>query len=224
MGIYEKEYYLLSTSSLEDYPLAYEECRRLPACPIEPKIDCNTHPDCPAYTNKLVKIDDPLPIFVDFVTDITKKEVIYADCYMYYTLSRFTFVVSPKLYKILSGMNIEGIQLIPAILLEDNYVKYVDFFYVHIYNVLPVLSVKRSRYQERRGVKISNNLLQIKFNARRMKAIPLENRLIFRLPLDRSYFFFHVSVVEKIMSVNPVGFDFLKVSDISAPNTDKIFF
>jgi len=224
MGIFEDEYYLLSPSSIEDFPLVYEDCRKLPLCPVEPKIDCDKNPDCPAYTNKLVKIENPLPIFVDFYTYLTKKEAVYADCYINFSLSRFSFVVSPKLYNILNNMNIEGIQFIPVVLLDNSFVKYYDFWYVHIYNIQPVLSVKRSRYQEINGIILTNNLLQIKFNTRKMKSIALENRLIFRFPLDRSYFMFHISVVEKIMSVNPIGFHFIKISDINMPNTNKIYF
>jgi hypothetical protein len=56
-----------------------------------------------------------------------------------------------------------------------------------------------------------------------MKTIPIENRLIFRFPLNRNYFFFHTSVAEKIMSTNPVGFQFIKVSDLNFPNTNKMF-
>ena len=224
MGVFENEYYLLKPTSIENFPLVVEECKRHPFCPVQGNFYCDTDSACPALTNKLVKIDDPQPIFLDFFTALTKKEVIYADCYVNLSLFRFSFVVSPKLYNILNNMNIEGIQLIPVILFEHSFVKYVDFWYVHIYNILPVLSFENSRYQEINGLILHNNLLQIKFNTKKMKAIPLENRLIFRFPLDRSYFMFHVSVVDKIMSVNPIGFQFIKISNINLPNSNKLFF
>jgi len=147
----------------------------------------------------------------------------YADCYMAMSLSGSSFVVSPKLYPILYSLNIEGIQFIPVTLMEDNEVKYTGFIYIHTYNFLPVLSVKKSRYQEHNGIKNRNNLLEIKFNNKKLCKINLENRLIFRLPLDRGYFIFHVSVAEKIMSVNPIGIQLIKISDINYPNTDGIF-
>lgn len=224
MGVFEEEYYLLKPTSIEDYPLVVEECKRHPFCHVKGHFYCDTEPDCPALTNKLVKINDPLPIFLDFFTDLTKKEVIYADCYVNFSLFRFSFVISPKLYNIFNSLNIVGIQLIPVILFEDSYVKYVDFWYVHIYNILPVLSFKNSRFQVIDDLMLDNNLLQIKFNSKKMKTIPLKNRLIFRFPLDRSYFIFHVSIVEKILSVNPIGFKFVKISDINLPNSNKLFF
>jgi hypothetical protein len=160
---------------------------------------------------------------MDFITTFTKNKIAHADCYIPFSLSRSSFVVSQKIYKILLPLNIVGIQFIPTILYDNDIAIYNDFMYVHTHNFLSVLSVKNSRFQEINGRKISSNLLQIKFNTRRMKTIPLENRLIFRFPMNRNYFFFHTSVAEKIMSANPVGFQFIKISDLNFPNTDKMF-
>jgi hypothetical protein len=222
MGNFEDEYYLLYPSDHKNYPLIYEDCRKL-TCSYEKYEDCQKVPDCPAYFRIKEKIENPQPFIMDFYTAFTEKKAIYADCYMAQSLSGSSFVVSPKLYAILHGLNIEGIQFIPVILMEDNKIKYADFMYVHTYNFLSVLSVKNSRFQVFHRALSSNNLLEIKFNAKKLGKILLENRLIFRFPLLRSYFIFHVSVVEKIMSANPIGFQFIKISDINMPNTNGIF-
>jgi len=222
MGTFENEYYLLYPSDISEYPLIYEDCHRV-TCSRDNYKNCDTVPDCPAYCKKKVKVENPRPLIFDFFTDFAKKPVIYADCYMALSLSGSSFVVSPKLYTILHGMEIKGIQFIPATLLEYNEVKYTDFWYVHTYNFLPVLSVKNSRYQEHNGNKIRNNLLEIKFSNKKLGKIDLDNRLIFRFPMERSYFIFHVSVVEKITAVNPTGIQFIKISDIDMPNTEGIF-
>jgi hypothetical protein len=219
---FEDEYYLLYPYDIENYPLIYEDCHRV-TCSRANYKKCEKVPDCPAYYRKTEKIENPQPFILDFYTVFTKKPVIYADCYMALSLIRSSFVVSPKLYGILRDMDIYGIQFIPVTLLEDNVVKYADFIYAHTYNFLPVLSVKDSRFQTYHGMVSRNNLLKIRFNNKKLGKIILGNRLIFRFPLERSYFIFHVSLVEKIMSVKPIGFRFIKISDIDYPNTDGIF-
>jgi hypothetical protein len=219
---FEDEYYLLYPSDIKTYPLIFEDCHRV-TCSYEKYQNCGKVPDCPAYYMKKGKIENPQPFVLDFFTAFTKKPVEYADCYMAMSLSGSSFVVSPKLHTILHGLNIEGIQFIPVTLMEDNEVKFTDFIYVHTYNFLSVLSVSKSRYQKLNRVKNRNNLLEIKFDNKKLGKINLENRLIFRFPLQRSYFIFHVSVVEKIISANPTGFQFIKISDVNMPDTGGIF-
>lgn len=210
---YENEYYLLCPSDIKKYPLIYEDCRRL-TCSYDKYKKCEDVPDCPAYFVKKEKVENPAPFVLDFMKDFSKIDVLYADCYMAFSLFKSSFVVSPKLYGILQEMGIYGIQFIPVTLLENNAVKYTDFQYVHTYNYLSVLSAKNSRCQEINGKRVSNNLLSIKFNNRKLGKINLENRLIFRFPMERSYFIFHVSVAEKIIAANPVGIRFIKISDM----------
>jgi hypothetical protein len=219
---FEDEYFLLYPSDIDTYPLIYEDCHRL-TCSRKKYKDCKQVPDCSAYFKKRIKIENPRPIVLDFFTAFTKKKVIFADCYMALSLTNSSFVVSPKLYSVLHSLNIEGIQLIPATLLEDNETKYTDFWYAHTYNFLRVLSPQKCRYQVFHGIENRNNLLEIKFNTTKLKKINLENRLIFRFPLIRSYFIFHYSVVEKIIAVNPVGFQFIQLNDYNLPNTNGIF-
>jgi hypothetical protein len=207
--MFEDDYFLLYPCDVETFPIIYENCDRL-TCSYKRYKDCDKTPDCQAYFKKKTKIENPRPFIMDFLTDDTKIPVIYADIYLPIPLSGSSFVVSPKIYNILNPLNIEGIQFIPVTLMDNNEVKYNDFWYIHVYNYLSVLSEK-SVYQEVNGIKIKNNILQIKFNAGKLQKIPLENRLIFKLPSDRNYFLFHKTVVEKI--VDPVGVLFYKVSD-----------
>jgi len=195
--MFENEYYLLLPTDLYTYPLIYEDCHRL-TCDYEQYKDCDKVPDCPAYYMKKTKIENPRPFVMDFFKLITKKPVIYADIYMTLSLSKSNFAVSPKLHDVLASLNIEGLQFIPVTLMEDNQVKYTDFFYVNIFNYLDVLSVKNSVYERVNGRKISNNILQIRFNSKKMSNIPLEKRLVFKLPMERNYFLIHETVVEKI--------------------------
>ena len=219
---FEDEYYLLSPSDIRIYPLIYEDCKKQ-VCSIDEYDKCENVPDCPAYYIKKNKIVNPQPVEIDFLTVYCNNKVEYADCYMGLSLSGSSFVVSPKLYRILQSLGIAGIQFIPVTLVEKDEVIYTDFIYVHCFNFLPILSVKNSKYQtSEKGRKISNNLLQIKFNSKQLNKIKLENRLIFRFPLARSYFIIHISVVEKLLSVNPIGVQFVKISDIDFPDIEGI--
>jgi len=210
---FENEYFLLLPDDLYDYPLIYEDCHRL-ICNYEQYQDCDKVPDCPAYSKKKIKIENPHPFIMDFFTLITKKPVVFSDIYLPLSLSNTDFAISPKLHSVLANLNIEGIQFIPVTLMEDNQAKYTDFFYVHIFNYLDVLSVKKTVYQKVNGRKISNNISQIKFDDKKMSKIPLEKRLIFKLPSDRYYFLIHSSIAEKIISLNPIGISLLKVSNV----------
>jgi hypothetical protein len=222
MANYEDEYFLLYPSDINTYPLIYEDCHRL-TCSRGNYKNCKIVPECPAYHNKKAKVENPESLIMDFFTTFTKKPVVYADCYMDFSLSMTSFVVSPKVYAVLHGMEVYGVQFIPVTLMEDDKVKYTDFWYVHNYNFLSVLSPKDCRYQVINGMVNRNNLLEIKLNNKKLGKISLENRLIFRFPLLRSYFIFHYSVVEKIIAVNPVGFQFIQLNEYNLPNTNGIF-
>ena len=208
----ENEYYLLLPTDLHTYPLIYEDCHRF-TCNYEQYKDCDKVPDCPAYYKKKNKLENPRPFIMDFFSP-SKNPVIFADIYLPFSLSGSSFVVSPKFHNLLNPLNIEGIQFIPVTLMENNRPKFTDFFYVHIYNYLHVLSSKNTVYQKINGRKITNNILQIKFNSQKMNKIPLSNRLIFKLPSDRYYFLIHSSIAEKIISLNPIGISLLKISNV----------
>jgi hypothetical protein len=210
MGHFEDEYFLLYPADVKIYPMIYEDCHRL-TCSYDKYKDCDKTPDCPAIFKKKVKIDNPKPFIMDFSPD-NEKPVVYADFYIPFSLSNSSFVVSPKIYNILNSLNIEGVQFIPVTLMENNKPKYTDFWYVHVFNYLDVLS-KKSVYQIVNGVKISNNIVQIKFSTKKMSKIPLEKRLIFKLLKDRDYFLFHESVVEKLNGSVGVEFDQLTVNN-----------
>jgi hypothetical protein len=193
MGHFEDEYFLLYPADVKIYPMIYEDCHRL-KCSYDQYHDCDKVPDCPAYSKKKIKIENPHPFVMDFFTLITKKPVVFYDIYLTLSLSKGGFAVSPKLHSVLASLNIEGLQFIPVTLMEDNKVKYSDFWYVNVYNYLPVLSARNSVFEKVNGRKISNNILQIKFDDKKMSKIPLEKRLIFKLPMERNYFLIHKSV------------------------------
>jgi hypothetical protein len=174
---FEEDYYLLTSSDVKKYPFIYEDCDRV-HCQQPKGKECDRTKNCRSYFFQENKIDNPERRIMDFFTAISKKAVTYADIYMALMPSGGTFVISNNLYNILSVMDIQGIQFIPVTLVENDVVKYTDFWYVHIYNFLSEDEINK---------------------------IDLEKRLVFKLKGKNGYFLFHKSIMEKIIVVNPVG-------------------
>jgi hypothetical protein len=215
--MFEDDYYLVLSSDVQKYPLIYEDCDRL-SCPQPKGTECEKIPDCPAYFYQESEVENPERRIMDFINVVGQKEILYADVYMALQPSDGTFVISNKLYTILAGMDIHGVQFVPVTLMENNVEKYTDFWYVHIYNLLAVLDSRKSSFQITNGVKICNNLLKIKFDEEKMMKIDLSNRLVFKLLGKKGYFILHKSIVEEILPSNPIGVKFIKISQYEQIN------
>jgi hypothetical protein len=215
---FEKDYYLILSADIKTYPLIYEDCDRLTCSYINRKGEsCARAKDCPAFIRQKKKVNNPQKIIMDFETCISQKPVIYADYYMPMPYSLETFAVSQKLYTVLSSMEISGIQLIPVSLMENNVIKYDNFWYVHIYNNLNVLDKEKSRFFTIGNVEASRKILEIKFLTEKLNKIHLEKRLIFRLNYTPGYIIIHKSIVQKLTALNPIGVQFIKISDYQHP-------
>ena len=59
----------------------------------------------------------------------------------------------------------------------------------------------------------ANPIEKLVLNKQFLSEIPLEKRLIFKLKENSTFEIFHKLVVDKIMSANPVGVQFTKVSE-----------
>jgi hypothetical protein len=216
--MFEDDYYLVLSSDVQKYPLIYEDCDRL-SCPQQKSTECEKIPDCPAYFYyQEGEVENPERHILDFIPAVGQKEIIYADVYMALQPADGTFVISNNLHTILSGMDIHGVQFFPVTLMENNTEKYTDFWYVHIYNLLAVLDSRKSTFQILNGVKKCNNLLKIKLDAEKMMKIDLSDRLVFKLLGKKGYFLFHKSIVEKILTTNPIGVQFIKISEYEQKN------
>jgi hypothetical protein len=122
-------------------------------------------------------------------------------------------VLSEKLYNILSSLNIEGLQLIPATITDPrSNVVYERYYFPHIYNYIECLDRNESVYTLD-VLDMIETIDKMVLDTKILSKIPLESRRIFRLGELYTQELYHESVVEKIMAVNPTGIRFVRVED-----------
>jgi len=122
-------------------------------------------------------------------------------------------VFSTKIKDVLEAMNIFGIQLLPA-RIKISKSNFVDYWYIHIFNrIANCLDMENSvyRFWEKKG--IITNMSKILLDNDKIKKIPLEERLVFKLTEYKFKEIYHESVVEKIMQVSPEGVEFWTLAD-----------
>ena len=121
--------------------------------------------------------------------------------------------ISSKIYEVLSSLEINGIQLIPATILNPrNNTIYDKYYYLHIYNLVKCLDMENSLCRVGRIGKV-RSISKMRLNAAELEKIPLKERLVFKLEEMFTFQLFHKSVVDAIMATNPEGIRFVKVED-----------
>jgi hypothetical protein len=109
-------------------------------------------------------------------------------------------------------MNIKGIQLIPAIITGKNDEIYENYWYIHIINHYSVIDKEKSecKWNTLGKIWVLNKLV---LDEEKLKSIPLNERLVFRMPEYRVESLFHKSVVDAVMATNPEGVVFYNVKE-----------
>lgn len=162
---------------------------------------------CPRYLSKKVPIEDP-ELMVFKLGQPVPKAPKMADYH-----SSPNSVISKKIYDVLSPLKIEGLQLLPSTIRVNDDEVYSNYWAMHIYQRIQCINAAKS------DCVIDDISLgyvkKLVLDHDALKAIPLKNRLIFRLQEDRSYELFHASVVDAIMKVNPEGIRFTNINEWS---------
>ena len=122
-------------------------------------------------------------------------------------------VFSKKIYDVLQPMNIYGLQLLPTIIRGKNGDYYEDYKVAYIYNRITCLDMEHSEYDIDEDDGEINNILRFFLDNEKLAKIPLEKRLVFLLEEDMPKRIYHKSVVDAIMSVNPVGIYFHPIQE-----------
>lgn len=126
-------------------------------------------------------------------------------------LSSPNSVVSKRIFDTLFPLKIEGIQLLPARICGKDDEIFNQYWAIHIYNNIKCIDASQSDcIIERRNLDDVNKLI---LDKKVLESIPLEKRLVFRLKEDFSYQLFHVSIVEAILAVSPVGIKFTNIEE-----------
>ena len=124
-------------------------------------------------------------------------------------------VISKKIYDVLSPLNIDGIQLVPAVIRNNKTNDlHEDYWIIYIYNKIRCLDRINSEYTvDEDDEDEIEDIEKLVLDKEILKAIPLENRLIFLLKEGRSKRIYHKSVVDAIMAKNPKGIRFYPIEE-----------
>lgn len=121
-------------------------------------------------------------------------------------------VVSTRLMEVFSRAELHGVQLVPADVQAGNYV--LRYWLLHVWRAIDCLDRARSVFQETEAGRVLIGLERLELDASVLDAVPLAERLAFRLE-GAALFLFHVTVVERAMSLTPppVGLRFIPVTE-----------
>jgi hypothetical protein len=124
-------------------------------------------------------------------------------------------VFSKKVCDIIKNIDISDFQLVPAVIKGPKGEEYSDYWIANIYKEYAFLDNDKS---EKASVNSKGRWSMIKkmvINREEMAKVPLEERLMYVGKESSAYVFYHKSIVDAIMSVNPTGLVFVPVEEWS---------
>ena len=181
----EYEYYRVYRANNGNFPLLIQDVK------------------CPNYISKRFLIENPELMIYRFREPIPRK-IVMAD-YLPFEGA----VISKKIFDVLEYLAIEGLQLLPSKIIGANDQEFVDYWTLHFYNRIEC--VDRNLSDCVFNFSYLGKVKKIVLNKDILSKIPLHKRLVFKLKEDSAYKLFHVSIVEKIMAVNPTGVVFTNI-------------
>lgn len=122
-------------------------------------------------------------------------------------------VFSRKIYDVLQPMNIYGLELLPATVRGKKDERYEDYWVAYVYNRITCLDMEHSQYDVDEDDGDIRNILRFFLDKEKLAEIPLEKRLVFLLAEGMSKRIYHKSIVDAVMSVNPVGIRFYPIEE-----------
>ena len=196
MNTNEFDYYFIASAGGVDVPLL--EC------------DCDENPSALRFLarDEYAKIEDP--VYLCFNKETTKrlKNPRMVD---YHTLPYAVF--SQKIFDVLYPMQLEGVQLVPAIITGNDGEEYENYYILHTYNPIECFDKEKSIYKIGAFTKCWANEKKVYLNREALVKIPLEKRLLFVSKETSRFELYHKSVVDAIMAVNPEGITFIPVEE-----------
>ncbi|MFV0329890.1 MAG: imm11 family protein [Dysgonomonas sp.] len=116
-------------------------------------------------------------------------------------------IISDRIKKVLEAMNLKDVQYLPATIEggKNNEI-FEGYRALHIHNLIRCMDREKSDFKERDGSIV--RIKKLVLDSEALGKIPLEERLVFALGEKRLFMFFHKSVVEKILAINPEGVKF----------------
>jgi hypothetical protein len=161
------------------------------------------------YLSRSIKVEDDRVAYLTFNPPIPKKpqmvDYLHIQC-------RAAF--SKKVYDVLKDKDIKGLQLIPAVIRGKKDEQYTDYWVANVYNEYAFLDIVESDWEG----SINENgrwgmINAMVFDKELIAKVPLEERLLFVTHESSGYVLYHKTIVDLIMSVNPVGLKFTHIDD-----------
>lgn len=122
-------------------------------------------------------------------------------------------VVSCKVASVFRGYNIDGFQLFPAVIIDDDGLCNENFYFFNFYQPLDCIDFARSvvrNYNENRS---NNTVIKFKLKSEVMEKIALENRLVFKASgVTGGALIFHEKLVKTLSCFDISAFKFYRLS------------
>lgn len=123
----------------------------------------------------------------------------------FHKLKKQSPVISERLKKILESFNFKDTQFLPVLIRDDNGVEHDGYYILHVYNKIKCMDWENSVWEKDRFNKAKANIISLVLNNEAIDAIPLNERLVFKVWEDSTKLLFHQSIVEKILEAVPTG-------------------
>ncbi len=122
-------------------------------------------------------------------------------------------VFSKKIYDILKTVEIKAFQLVPALIKDPQGNEYSDYWIAGVYNEYAFLDKNNSKFSRIDSSGCWKMIKSMVIDQKLMSEVPLEERLIYVGKESSAYVYYHKSIVDLIMSVNPTGVKFIPVEE-----------
>ena len=154
------------------------------------------------------KLEDDNPSYLTFNPPYPKKPQMVD-----YHFCECRAVFSNKICDALKTKEIKNLQLVPAIIRDRKKVEYSNYYIANICQEYAFLDVEKSKgvIDEDDGKWIGIDSMVLEEEA--VLKVPLEERQIFVSKESSAYVLYHKTIVDLIMSVNPIGLKFIPISE-----------
>lgn len=190
----EFDYYLISNTGEPNVPL------------VMCNDDINSRGTDFIYLDEFVQIEKP--IYLALNPPVPPNPNLSVD---YLQLPSAVF--SQKIYNLLSSMNIFGYQLVPSVIVDNKGKEYEDFWIENAYTCFKCFDDEKSIYEVDDFTETWENIEKIVFDKEALKKRPLKDRYIFRSEEASEFVFYHKTIVDAIMAVNPINIRFTSIAD-----------
>ncbi|MDR0438378.1 MAG: hypothetical protein LBH22_08795 [Bacteroidales bacterium] len=153
-------------------------------------------------------VDIDKPVYLALNPPVPPKPNLSVD---YLTLPDAVF--SQKIADALLPLNIEGYQLVPAIIVDKKREEHKNFWIGHAFTTFECFDKEESIYDICPFTEEWDDIEKLVMSNQLLEKTPLEKRLIFTSKETSRFIFYHKTIVDAIMSVNPLNIRFTSVEN-----------